>query len=118
MLPPTVAPADPTALVVLSLLLVGTVTGAALAVRRSPRVQLVTAAGLLCLAALWLAVNGRYEGAILWVPVRGHGLTVADLLSVPAFAVAAALLAASRRRQISRPSVSEAARRRALARLW
>lgn len=117
-MPTTVAPADPAALAVLALLLAGTVAGAALAMRRSARLQLVVAAGLVCLGALWLVVNGRYEGAVLWVPVRGHGLTVADLLSVPAFAVAAVLLAAARRRRISRPSVSETARRRALARLW
>ncbi len=50
--------------------------------------------GEICLLALtWLLANGPVEGRTLWVPVRGHGLTVADLAVAPALVVAAAVAA-------------------------
>ncbi|HEY5334843.1 MAG TPA: hypothetical protein VIJ71_02340 [Mycobacteriales bacterium] len=108
---------DPVALVVLALLLVVTTLGAALATLKHRRAQIVGGTGLMILALLWLIVNGPYEGPALWVPIRGHGLTVGDLLSEPALAVGAVLLGSGVRWRPSRPSVTEAARRRAFARL-
>lgn len=118
MTPPHTTPTDWAALGVLALLLLTTAVGAALSARRNPRMQLVAGAVLLALALVWPVVNGPYEGPILWTPVRDHGLTLGDLLSVPGFAVAAVLLVSSRLPRISPPSVTEAARRRALARVW
>lgn len=108
---------DPVGLGVLSLLLLTTIVGAVLSGRRHRRAQVTGGAVLLGLALLWLFVNGPYEGPILWVPLPGHGLTVGDLLSVPALAVAAVLLGSGLRWRPSPPSVTEAARRRAFARL-
>lgn len=113
--PPHVGLADPVPLAVLVLLLAGTAAGAVLAVRRHRRAQVVGGVALLLVAALWLVVNGPYEGPVLWVPLRGHGLTVGDLLAVPALAVAAVLVGSGLRWRPSRPSVTEAARRRVLA---
>ena len=113
-----VQPTDPLALGALVLLLLATVFGAALATRRSRRPQLVDAVALVVLALLWLIVNRPYEGPVLWIPLRGHGLTVGDLLAVPAFTVAAALLRSGARWRPSPPSVTEAARRRAFASVW
>lgn len=46
---------------------------------------------LVVLSLAWLLVNSPVEGAVLWSPASGHGLTVADLLAVPPLLVAAAL---------------------------
>lgn len=46
---------------------------------------------LVGLAVVWLLANSVVEGRVLWVPVEGHGLTVADLAAVPPLLVAAAL---------------------------
>lgn len=51
------------------------------------------AAVLGVLSAAWLLVNGPYEGRLLWSPVTDHGLTVADVLVVPALVVAGLLVA-------------------------
>ncbi|WP_305092773.1 hypothetical protein [Prescottella sp. R16] len=48
-----------------------------------------TAAGcLVALAVTWVFVNGPLEGHILWTLTPEHGVTVSDLLSVAAVAVA------------------------------
>ncbi len=66
---------------------------------RLPRLSWVTSrvrhlllAVLLVLAGLvWLRINGQVEGRVLLALTRKHGITVADLLSVAAFAGAAVL---------------------------
>jgi membrane-bound ClpP family serine protease len=118
MSPQHVVPPDPFALSVLLLLLFATALGAALTTRRRRHPRIVFGVALVVLALVWLMVNGPYEGPVLWVPLPGHGLTVGDLLSVPAFAVAAVLGFAGARWRPSPPSVTEAARRRAFARVW
>lgn len=47
----------------------------------------LSAAVALVLAAGWPFVNARWEGPVLWVPVRGHGLTVSDLLTPLVFSL-------------------------------
>lgn len=115
---PHVVPLDPVAFSVLLLLLLATALGAVLTTRRRRRPQLVGGVALVILALGWLLVNGPYEGPVLWVPFRGHGLTVGDLLSIPALAVAAVLGFNGARWRPSPPSVTEALRRRAFARVW
>jgi hypothetical protein len=51
----------------------------------------VLAAILVVLGVVWLLVNGPVEGAILLKFDADHGLTVADLLSLAAFAMAVVL---------------------------
>jgi len=46
------------------------------------------AACLAALAVTWLFANGTLEGQILWSLTATHGLTVSDLLSVAAVALA------------------------------
>ncbi|MCW2620794.1 MAG: hypothetical protein JWL64_396, partial [Frankiales bacterium] len=43
---------------------------------------------IVALSAAWLLANGPYEGPVLWVPLPGHGLTVADLAAAPPLLVA------------------------------
>lgn len=66
-------------------------TAAGVATLREPSWRPV---GEICLLALtWLLANGPVEGRTLWMPVRGHGLTVADLAVAPVLVVAAAVAA-------------------------
>lgn len=58
----------------------------------------VLAVVLVVLAVVWVLVDGPVEGRVLVVFNRTHGLTVADLASVVAVLVAAALLWSDRRR--------------------
>src|SRR5947209_1537879 len=84
----------PSQYLVLALLVVA-VLGAVvqLAARRRQRILAVaTSASVLALSAGWLRVDHRIEGTILATLSRGHGVTVADMVVVPAVAVAAALL--------------------------
>lgn len=65
-------------------------------VDRTPAALLVTARRvvavvLVVLAVTWILVNQPVEGPILLVVTPTHGLTVADLPSLAAFAVAVAL---------------------------
>ena len=48
-------------------------------------------AQVVVVSGAWLLGNGPLEGSVLWVPVPGHGLTVADLASLPPLALAAVL---------------------------
>ena len=48
---------------------------------------------LVVLSLAWLLVNAPFEGRVLWAPVQDHGLTLADLLVLPALLVAALLVA-------------------------
>jgi len=57
----------------------------------------VAALVLTGLGVAWLLVNGPMEGATLLIIEPGHGITVADILSVGAFAVAGSTLVRSRR---------------------
>ena len=52
---------------------------------------------IVLLSGAWLLANSPYEGRVLWVPARGHGLTTADLVVLPPLLVAL-LLAALRTR--------------------
>lgn len=58
---------------------------------------MVVALGLVVVAVIWVLVDGPVEGATLVVVTPDHGLTVADLLSFAALAVAAVLLVSGRR---------------------
>ena len=63
-----------------------------------PSLRRVLLAILLVLGGLvWLRVDQRLEGGVLLVVTPQHGLTVADLLSLAAFAVAAILVWPERR---------------------
>ena len=53
---------------------------------------------VLLLAILWLLADRPMEGPTLWVADRGHGLTLADLLS-PICVIVAAAVVRPRRRQ-------------------
>lgn len=44
--------------------------------------------GLLVLSAGWLLFNQQMEGPVLWALTLGHGVTLADLLVVPAAGLA------------------------------
>ncbi len=57
----------------------------------------VVALALVVFAVIWVLVNGPFEGPTLVVVTPDHGLTVADLLSLVAFAVAAVVLLTGRR---------------------
>ncbi|GAB2641277.1 hypothetical protein ABI214_00495 [Prescottella soli] len=46
------------------------------------------AAALVFVAAVWVFVNGPLEVGVLWTFTPDHGLTVADLLSLAAWAIA------------------------------
>jgi hypothetical protein len=65
----------------------------------------VAALALVALALAWLRVDQHVEGAILVTVDYGHGLTEADLLALPALALAAWRLRAGgrRRRRRGRP---------------
>jgi hypothetical protein len=52
-----------------------------------------TLAALMGLAVAWLALNGPLEGAVLLRVSGDHGLTLGDLLVLPAVVVAAAVAA-------------------------
>lgn len=52
-----------------------------------------TLAALGGLGVAWLALNGPMEGAVLLHVSRDHGITVADLLVVPALLVAVVVAA-------------------------
>lgn len=56
----------------------------------SPRIA--AAVALVALCVLWPFVNSSFEGPVLWVVGRGHGLTASDLLSPIGLAGAAARL--------------------------
>ncbi len=49
------------------------------------------AVGLVALAVVWVLVNGPVEGPVLLVLTQSHGVTLADLGSLAALAVAGAL---------------------------
>jgi hypothetical protein len=42
-------------------------------------------------AAAWVLSNGEAEGAVLFEPLQGNGLTVADLLALPVVVLVAIL---------------------------
>ena len=64
---------------------------------RPPQRRTVVAVVLVVVAGIWILVNGPVEGRTLVVVTPQHGLTVADLFSLIALAVAAVLLLSSRR---------------------
>lgn len=78
------------ALLSLVLLAVGTVVGV-LALWR-PKWDALASALAGAGVAAWTLTNGPYEGAVLLVAIPGNGLTAADLLSVPALVIVAALV--------------------------
>jgi len=43
---------------------------------------------LVCAGIVWLRINEKIEGRVLFEVSRNHGFTTADLLSVAAFAAA------------------------------
>ena len=64
---------------------------------RPPQRRTVVAVVLVVAAGIWFLVNGPVEGPTLVVVTPEHGLTVADLFSLVALAIAAVLLLTSRR---------------------
>lgn len=62
--------------------------------RRRDRAQVLTSALLVAAGAgLWLAANTPYEGPVLVVLSREHGLTLGDLVALPPLALAGLLVA-------------------------
>ena len=47
------------------------------------------ASALAVLAPVWILANGPVEGVVLWTLDTEHGLTTADLLTIPMLALAA-----------------------------
>jgi hypothetical protein len=95
-------------------LLLGTTAGSVAVVGRlrSRRCRLGLAGALVALAGTWLAVDGPLEGPVLWDLTPAHGITAADLLAIPALAVAALLVV----RAPSRPRTwTSSGRRKAAA---
>lgn len=68
----------------LSLLLLAAGTVAEIIAVRRPRWDVLAAALAGAGVAAWTLTNSPYEGPVLFAPLRGNGLTAADLLSVPA----------------------------------
>ncbi|RDI32357.1 hypothetical protein DEU38_10388 [Rhodococcus sp. AG1013] len=58
------------------------------------------ATALVSVAVVWVFANGPLEGGVLWSLSPEHGLTVSDLLSVAAVAIA---VSAWRRTRNARP---------------
>ena len=54
----------------------------------SGRWGLPGAAALAAVSVLWLLVNGKAEGPVLWVVTAHHGLTATDLAGLAGLAVA------------------------------
>jgi lipopolysaccharide export LptBFGC system permease protein LptF len=67
-----------------------------LAAALAPRLGRPGGALLAAVSVLWLLVNGRMEGGVLLVLVKGHGLTAADLAGLTGLAVAAWVLVRGR----------------------
>lgn len=63
----------------------------------APRPRTILAVALVVVAGIWVLVNGPVEGPTMVVVTPDHGLSVADLFSLLALAVAAVLLLTSRR---------------------
>lgn len=64
---------------------------------RIARGRLATAVVLVGVAVIWVRVNSPFEGPVLIVFTRNHGLTVADLPSIAAVVVAVLLVWTGRR---------------------
>lgn len=88
--------ADPRTLLSLVLLVVGTLLS--MHALTSRRWEVLGAALVAAGIAGWTLTNTPYEGAVLFIPFDGNGVTAADLLCLPGLAALAALCWRSVRR--------------------
>lgn len=75
----------------LSFLLLGAGTALAVAALRRRSLDVLAVALAAAGATGWLLSNGVGEGAVLFEVLQGNGLTVADLLAVPALVLVVVL---------------------------